>query len=83
MSVVGNLLADVDLPLQTLVTRELSLYGCCASCGEYPDCLDLLANGAVDGERTISAVAPLSEGAEWFRRLRDKEPGLLKVVLRP
>jgi hypothetical protein len=31
----------------------------------------------------ISAVAPLSEGATWFKRLYDGEPGLLKVILTP
>jgi L-iditol 2-dehydrogenase len=31
----------------------------------------------------ISATAPLSEGAAWFERLYNREPGLLKVVLTP
>ena len=31
----------------------------------------------------VSAVAPLSEGADWFERLYRKEPGLLKVILKP
>jgi hypothetical protein len=37
----------------------------------------------VDVKPLISAVAPLEEGASWFRRLYDKEPGLLKVILKP
>jgi L-iditol 2-dehydrogenase len=28
-------------------------------------------------------VAPLEEGAAWFDRLYRREPGLMKVVLRP
>jgi hypothetical protein len=31
----------------------------------------------------ISAVAPLSEGADWFGRLYRREPNLMKVILRP
>ena len=31
----------------------------------------------------VSKVAPLSEGVEWFHRLHDREPGLVKVVLTP
>jgi L-iditol 2-dehydrogenase len=31
----------------------------------------------------LSAVAPLSEGALWFQRLYNKEPGLMKVILLP
>jgi L-iditol 2-dehydrogenase len=80
---VGNLAAKVDLPLQAVVTRELTLLGSCASAGEYPACLDLMAGGRVDVAPLISAVAPLEEGAAWFERLHRREPGLLKVILRP
>jgi L-iditol 2-dehydrogenase len=45
--------------------------------------LDLLANKKVEVSPLISAVAPLSEGAEWFKRLYSKEPGLNKVILVP
>ena len=34
-------------------------------------------------ETLISAVAPLSEGATWFERLRQAENGLMKVILTP
>jgi len=83
VTLVGNVMPKVDLPLQLVVTRELTLHGSCASCGEYPACLDLLARGAVQVAPLISAVAPLAEGAAWFDRLYRKEPGLLKVVLTP
>jgi threonine dehydrogenase-like Zn-dependent dehydrogenase len=83
VTLVGNVTPKVDLPLQLVVTRELTLHGSCASCGEYPACLDLLARGAVQVAPLISAVAPLAEGAAWFDRLYRKEPGLLKVVLTP
>ena len=83
VTLVGNLSPQVALPLQAVVTRELTLHGTCASCGEYPACLDLLARGAVDVEPLISAVALLSEGASWFARLYRREPGLMKVILRP
>ena len=69
--------------MQAAVTRELSLYGSCSSCGEYPACLDMIARGAVDVGAMISATAPLSEGATWFDRLYKSEPGLMKVVLNP
>lgn len=80
---IGNLSPDVKLPLQSVVTREISLYGSCASNGEYPACLDLMARGAVRMKPLLSAVAPLEEGPSWFRRLRQREPGLMKVVLAP
>ncbi len=83
VTLVGNVAPKVDLPLQAVVTRELDLQGSCASAGEYPACLDLMARGAIDPKPLLSAVAPLADGAAWFDRLYRKEPGLLKVVLKP
>jgi len=80
---VGNLSPQVTFPLQQVVTREITVQGSCAINGEYELALKLLAAKKVDVGRLISAVAPLSEGAEWFNRLYAKEPGLNKVILVP
>lgn len=83
VTLVGNLAPKVELPLQVVVTGELSLLGSCASCGEYPACLDMIARGAIRVAPLLSALAPLEEGAAWFDRLYRNEPGLFKVVLAP
>jgi L-iditol 2-dehydrogenase len=83
VTLVGNLKPQVDLPLQAVVTRELSLIGTCASAGEYPACLDLIASGKVNVTDFISATPPLAEGAQWFERLYAGEKGLMKVLLKP
>jgi L-iditol 2-dehydrogenase len=83
VTLIGNLSRDVALPLQWVVTRQIRLQGSCASSGEYPECLELIASGKVDVARFLSAAAPLAEGPAWFERLRRREPGLMKVVLRP
>ena len=80
---VGNISASIELPLQSVVTRELTIYGTCASQGEYPECIDLMSRGIIDVEPLISARAPLEDGAEWFARLYAREAGLMKVVLNP
>jgi len=80
---VGNLKPEVIIPLQKVVTTELSLLGSCAINGEYELVLDLLASGKISVDKMISAVAPLSDGASWFNRLYNKEPGLNKVLLVP
>lgn len=80
---VGNLSPQIPLPLQTVVTREITLLGSCASNGEYPLCLDLLASGTIRIDPLISAVAPLAEGPAWFDRLYAREKGLMKVILVP
>jgi L-iditol 2-dehydrogenase len=83
LTLVGNLMKKVDFPLQSVVTRQISLYGSCASSGVYPDCLHMIAQGKVDFTSFISAIAPLSEGGYWFKRLHESEPGLIKVILQP
>lgn len=83
VTLVGNLAPSVALPLQVVVTRELTIYGSCGSRGEYPACLEMMARGGVNVAPLISAIAPLSEGAMWFDRLRKAERGLIKVVLAP
>lgn len=80
---VGNLAPEVTVPLQRIVTRELTLFGSCASAGEYPECLDLMASGSVDVAPLVSARAPMRDGAAWFDRLHRREPGLVKVILEP
>lgn len=83
ITLVGNLAPNVDMPLQAIVTRELSVYGTCASNGEYPVCIDLLARGAIQVDSMITATASLEEGIDWFARLYQGEPGAMKVILDP
>ena len=80
---VGNLSSEVQFPLQSVVTREIKVQGSCAINGEYETVLDLLASKKINTQNLLSAVAPLSEGASWFKRLYNKEPGLNKVILVP
>lgn len=83
VTLVGNVSPRVEVPLQSIVTRELTLYGSCASQGEYPECIELMAAGKIDVAPLLSARAPLEEGPRWFERLYAREPGLMKVVLEP
>ncbi|RZW26858.1 MAG: galactitol-1-phosphate 5-dehydrogenase [Desulfobulbaceae bacterium] len=83
LTIVGNLATSVDFPLQEVVTRQIRITGSCSSCGEYLACLDMIARGTVDVDALVSKVAPLAEGAEWFRKLYKGEEGLMKVILTP
>ena len=83
VTLVGNVAPTIDLPLQEVVTRQIRLQGSCASSGEYPQCIDLLASGAIKVDSLISAVAPLAEGPVWFDRLYRREGDLMKVILTP
>ena len=83
VTLVGNIAPTIELGLQSVVTRQIRLQGSCASAGEYPACIAMMARGAIQVEPLLSAVAPLEDGAAWFERLYAREPGLLKVVLAP
>lgn len=83
VTLVGNLEPAVELPLQSVVIREVKVLGSCASSGEYSACLDMISRGAIKVDPLISAVAPLSEGPTWFERLYHGEPSLMKVLLSP
>jgi len=80
---VGNVSPGIELPLQAVVTGELTLLGTCASNGEYPRAIELLRTGAIDVRPLITLVAPLADGAAMFERLYAREPGLMKVILQP
>lgn len=80
---VGNTSKTIEFPLQRVVTSELKVLGSCAIRGEYDAILTLMSDGRLDVTDLISAVVPLSEGAEWFRKLYNKEGDLNKVILVP
>jgi L-iditol 2-dehydrogenase len=80
---VGNISPEVTLPLQKVVTRQIRLQGSCASAGEYPQAMELLATGAIQVKPLITAIAPMDHGPQWFERLHAREPNLMKVVLTP
>jgi L-iditol 2-dehydrogenase len=83
VTLVGNFAPEVKIHLQKVVSRQIRLQGSCASSGEYPQAIELLASGAIQVKPLISQVAPLEDGPAWFDRLHTGEAGLLKVVLTP
>ena len=83
VTLIGNVTADVTIPLQKVVSRQLRLQGSCASAGEYPEAIELVASGKVQVKPLITAVVALEEGPRWFERLHAREPNLMKVVLKP
>jgi L-iditol 2-dehydrogenase len=83
VTLVGNVKPRVEIPLQAVVSRQLRLQGSCASNGEYPAVIELMARGTIKVDSLISAVAPLKEGAQWFDKLYRREGNLMKVILQP
>ena len=83
VTLVGNIAPRIELPLQSVVTRQIRLQGSCASGGEIPACIDLLASGLIQVDPMLSAFASIEDGPQWFERLYSHEAGLMKVVLHP
>jgi len=83
VTLIGNIRPEVTLPLQRVVSRQIRLQGSCASAGEYPQAIDLIAGGRINVGPLITAVASLEEGPRWFERLHAGEPNLMKIILTP
>jgi L-iditol 2-dehydrogenase len=80
---IGNLSPKVELPLQEVVSREISVLGSCASNGEIPQCIELLASGAINVDPLVSLRAPLDAAPGLFERLYAGDKSLMKVILEP
>lgn len=83
VTLVGNVSPTIELPLQSVVTREITLRGTCGCNGEYPQCIELMNNGTIRVDPLITAEIPLSDGPQWFERLHAGDPDHMKVVVRP
>lgn len=83
VTLVGNITPQVNIHLQKVVSRQIRLQGSCASSGEYPQAMQLIAEGKIKVSPLITAVAPLADGPRWFERLYAHEPNLMKIVLDP
>lgn len=78
---IGNISPEIGFPLQYCITRQIRVQGSYSSSGEYENCLAMIAEKKVDLTPFLQNKMPLEKGKEAFRRLMDKEPGLLKIIL--
>lgn len=83
VTLVGNISPTIELPLQSVVTREIRLQGTCGCNGEYPQCIELMRTGAIQVAPLITAQISLGEAPAWFERLHGGDPAQMKVVVRP
>lgn len=80
---IGNSAPTVELGMQELVTREMTLRGSYGFREEFEQAADAIAAGTIDVRRIIERLAPLEEGPELFRELGAGELDAVKVVLMP
>ena len=80
LTLIGNVAPEVTMALQNVVSRELTIYGVCASNGEVADCADLIASGRLNVDPFISEYAHLEEGQAVFDRLYAGVEGNIRTV---
>ncbi len=80
---IGNSAPTAELPLQELVSRELTLRGSYGFREEFEQAADALVAGTIDVRRIIERVAPLDEGSDLFQELGAGTLDAVKVVLLP
>lgn len=71
------------MPMQQLVTRELTVRGAYGYVDEFDLAVEALATRRIDAGALIERTAALEEGEELFRQLAAGSLSAVKVVLVP
>lgn len=79
---IGNNKPMIEVNMQEVVTRELTVFGSFLYCfEEFKTVVGLLNEGRIDAAPMLSKVVSMSEGPEMFAKLA-KDPGdWIKVIL--
>jgi L-iditol 2-dehydrogenase len=80
LTLIGNVSPRAEFDLQSIVSREITLYGVCASNGEFGDTLDLVASGRMNVDPFISEFVKLEDGQAVFDRLYKGVEGNIRSV---
>ncbi len=83
LTLIGNVTPRIQVNLQQIVSHELTIRGSCAIAGEYPSCLNLIAQKRLHVRPLISKIVPLEEGQASFDALHHGQADLMKIVIRP
>ena len=80
---IGNNAKMIDLDMQEVVARELTVRGTYGFSSEFPLALDAIASGRINVEPLMEAVAPLEDGPRWIDELAKGKTEMVKVILEP
>jgi len=80
LTLIGNVAPRVQMGLQSIVSREITLYGVCACNGEIPACVELIAAGRLNVDPFISEYARIEDGQAVFDRLYKGVEGNIRTV---
>lgn len=80
---IGNSAQMIELNMQEIVTRELTVRGTYGFNTEFPRAIQAIASGQIDVVPLIERIAPLEEGPELIDLLAKGKLDLAKVILEP
>lgn len=80
---IGNSQPRVELNMQEVVTRELTIRGTYGFAEEFPRAIETLRAGRIDVAPLIERVAPLEEGPDLVHDLAEGSLDAVKVILKP
>jgi L-iditol 2-dehydrogenase len=83
VTLLGNLEPTVQLEMQEVVTRELSLRGAYGFDAEFGRAAEAIVSGEVDVSPLIELTLPLEEGPRVFHELAHGTLDAVKVILAP
>ncbi len=80
---IGNAAPTVEIPMQQIVTREVTVRGVYAFNVEFGRAIEAIRSGRVDVSPIIERIAPLAEGPQIAHDLAKGTLDAIKVVLKP
>ncbi|MCX7671549.1 MAG: zinc-binding dehydrogenase, partial [Anaerolineae bacterium] len=80
---IGNAAPTIEIGMQQIVTREITVRGVYAFNVEVGRAIEALATGRVDVSPIIEQIAPLEAGPQIFHDLARGTLDAIKVVLKP
>ncbi len=80
LTLIGNVAPRVEMGLQSITSREITLYGVCACNGEIAACVELIASGRINVDPFISDYARIEDGQAVFDRLYKGVEGNIRTV---
>jgi L-iditol 2-dehydrogenase len=80
LTLIGNVTPRVEFDLQSLINREITVYGVCATNDEFGDCVELIGSGRLTVDPFVSGYARIEDGQDVFDRLYHETGGGLRTV---
>jgi len=80
---IGNSQPEIELNMQQVVTRELTIRGIYGFNKEFAQSLEVIRSGKLDVRPLIEKMAPLEDGPQLIHDLASQKLEVVKVILKP